>query len=1053
MIAAVIRWSARNVFLVLLGTLAVIAAGVLAVEKIPLDALPDLSDVQVILMTDYPGQAPQVVEDQVTYPLTTAMLSVPRSKLVRGFSFFGTSFVYIIFEDGTDIYWARSRVLEYLSFAARRLPAGVTPALGPDATGVGWVYQYAVLAKDRTLAELRTLQDWFLRYQLAKAGGVAEVAGVGGFVQQYQVVVDPQKLQAYSLSLDKVTGAIRNSNLDVGGRVIEMAETEYVVRGRGYLRGIDDLEKIVLKVERGAPVLLRDVARIEMGPDERRGLTELNGEGEVVSGIVLQRFGQSALEVIRNVKARIADLASSLPSGVEIRSVYDRSDLILRAVQTLRHTLIEESVIVALVCIVFLMHVRSALVAILMLPVGLLIAVIVMEQLGLTSNIMSLGGIAIAMGAMVDAAIVMIENAHKRLERAPPGVPRGEVLIAAACEVGPSLFFGLLIITGSFLPVFTLEAQEGRLFKPLALTNTLAMAGAAFLSVTLVPVLMQIFVRGRIMPEARNPLNRLLIWLYRPVIRLVLRWKTLTILLALAALAASVWPMRQLGSEFMPTLNEGTLLYMPTTLPGLSITKAGELLQTQDKIIKSFPEVDSVFGKAGRAGTATDPAPTEMFETVINLKPEELWPAGMTIDTLIAGMDEALQMPGVSNAWTMPLRARIDMLSTGIRTPIGIKVFGTSLDDMDRVAREIETVVKSVPGTTSAYAERIVGGYYLNIDPDRDQLARYGLTIGDLQEVILTALGGETVTTTVEGRERFGVNVRSPRELRSDPDAIAREVLVHTADGTAVPLGQLARVSLSQGPATIRTENALLSDYIYVDIRDRDLGGYVAEAQKAVREQVKLPPGYFIQWSGQFEYMERAKEKLKIVVPVTLLIIFLLLYLNFKRITETLIVMLSVPFATIGGIWLLWWYHFNISVAVAVGFIALAGVAAETGVVMLIYLDNALREHRARRLEADEPFRVSDLYEAVMEGAVDRVRPKMMTVCAIMAGLLPILWSTGTGSEVMQRIALPMIGGMISSTILTLIVIPAIYTLIKEIGLRREMRRSPSKTPRREVPA
>jgi len=1053
MIAAVIRWSARNVFLVLLGTLAVIAAGVLAVEKIPLDALPDLSDVQVILMTDYPGQAPQVVEDQVTYPLTTAMLSVPRSKLVRGFSFFGTSFVYIIFEDGTDIYWARSRVLEYLSFAARRLPAGVTPALGPDATGVGWVYQYAVLAKDRTLAELRTLQDWFLRYQLAKAGGVAEVAGVGGFVQQYQVVVDPQKLQAYSLSLDKVTGAIRNSNLDVGGRVIEMAETEYVVRGRGYLRGIDDLEKIVLKVERGAPVLLRDVARIEMGPDERRGLTELNGEGEVVSGIVLQRFGQSALEVIRNVKARIADLASSLPSGVEIRSVYDRSDLILRAVQTLRHTLIEESVIVALVCIVFLMHVRSALVAILMLPVGLLIAVIVMEQLGLTSNIMSLGGIAIAMGAMVDAAIVMIENAHKRLERAPPGVPRGEVLIAAACEVGPSLFFGLLIITGSFLPVFTLEAQEGRLFKPLALTNTLAMAGAAFLSVTLVPVLMQIFVRGRIMPEARNPLNRLLIWLYRPVIRLVLRWKTLTILLALAALAASVWPMRQLGSEFMPTLNEGTLLYMPTTLPGLSITKAGELLQTQDKIIKSFPEVDSVFGKAGRAGTATDPAPTEMFETVINLKPEELWPAGMTIDTLIAGMDEALQMPGVSNAWTMPLRARIDMLSTGIRTPIGIKVFGTSLDDMDRVAREIETVVKSVPGTTSAYAERIVGGYYLNIDPDRDQLARYGLTIGDLQEVILTALGGETVTTTVEGRERFGVNVRYPRELRSDPDAIAREVLVHTADGTAVPLGQLARVSLSQGPETIRTENALLSDYIYVDIRDRDLGGYVAEAQKAVREQVKLPPGYFIQWSGQFEYMERAKEKLKIVVPVTLLIIFLLLYLNFKRITETLIVMLSVPFATIGGIWLLWWYHFNISVAVAVGFIALAGVAAETGVVMLIYLDNALREHRARRLEADEPFRVSDLYEAVMEGAVDRVRPKMMTVCAIMAGLLPILWSTGTGSEVMQRIALPMIGGMISSTILTLIVIPAIYTLIKEIGLRREMRRSPSKTPRREVPA
>ena len=1034
MIAAVIRWSARNVFLILLGTAAIVGAGVLAVERIPLDALPDLSDVQVILYTDYPGQAPQVVEDQVTYPLTTAMLSVPRSKLVRGFLFFGASFVYVIFEDGTDIYWARSRVLEYLSFAAKRLPAGVTPTLGPDATGVGWVYQYVVLAKDRTLAELRTLQDWLLRYQLAKAGGVAEVAGVGGFVQQYQVVVDPQKLQAHILSLDKVSAAIRNSNLDVGGRVVEMSETEYVVRGRGYLRGIADLEQVVLRVERGSPVLLRDVARVELGPDERRGLAELNGEGEVVSGIVLQRFGQNALEVIRNVKAKIAELTPGLPSGVEIRAVYDRSDLILRAVETLKHTLLEESGIVAIVCIVFLMHVRSALVAILMLPVGVLIAIIVMEALGMTSNIMSLGGIAIAVGTMVDAAIVMIENAHKHLERKPPDRPRHQALIDAAIEVGPSLFFGLLIITVAFLPVFTLEDQEGRLFKPLAFTKTFAMAGAAMLSVTLVPVLMGLFVRGKIMPEHKNPLNRLMIWLYRPIIAWVLRHKIATIVLAILAFAGSAWPALHLGSEFMPTLNEGTLLYMPTTLPGLSITKAGELLQTQDKIIKGFPEVESVFGKAGRAATATDPAPIEMFETVINLKPESEWRPGMTTDKLIADMDQALQMPGVSNAWTMPLRARIDMLSTGIRTPIGIKVFGTSLDQMDKVARDIEQVVKQVPGTTSAYAERTLGGYYLNIDPDRDQLARYGLTVGALQEVILSALGGETVTTTVEGRERFGVNVRYPRGLRSDPDAIARQVLAHNADGTAVPLGQLAQVSLSQGPATIRTENALLSVYIFVDIRDRDIGGYVADAQKAVRDQVKLPQGYFIQWSGQFEYMERAKEKLKVVIPVTLTIIVLLLYLNFRRVTEALIVMLSVPFALIGGIWLLWWYHFNLSVAVAVGFIALAGVAAETGVVMLIYLDNALKERLANR----ERIAIADLYEAVMEGAVDRVRPKMMTVCAIMAGLLPILWTTGTGSEVMRRIALPMIGGMVSSTILTLIVIPAIYTLIKEVGLRRQ---------------
>ena len=1037
MIAGLIRWSAKNVFLVLLATVFVIGAGVLSVKRLPLDALPDLSDVQVILYTEYPGQAPQVVEDQVTYPLTTAMLSVPQSKLVRGFSFFGVRFVYIIFEDGTDIYWARSRVLEYLNFAAKRLPPGVTPSLGPDATGVGWVYQYVVQAKDRTLAELRTIQDWYLRYQLAKAEGVAEVASMGGFVQQYQVVVDPQRLQAYNIPLAKVTEAIRKSNIDVGGRVVEMAETEFVVRGRGYLKGVPDIEQIVLKVQAGTPVLLRDVARVELGPDERRGLGELNGEGEAVSGIVVQRFGQNALAVIESVKDKIAEVSSGLPEGVSIEAVYDRSDLILRAVETLKYTLIEESIIVAVVCVVFLLHVRSALVAIIMLPVGVLIAVIVMDWMGMTSNIMSLGGIAIAVGAMVDAAIVMIENAHKHLERMKPGDSRAQALIDAAIEVGPSLFFGLLIITVSFLPVFTLEAQEGRLFKPLAFTKTFAMAGAAFLSVTLVPVLMMLFIRGKILPERKNPINRFLIWIYRPAISGVLKAKILTIVVALVALVASVWPLTKIGSEFMPSLNEGTILYMPTTLPGLSITKAAELLQVQDRIIKSFPEVQSVFGKAGRASTATDPAPTEMFETIINLKPESEWRPGMTTEKLIAEMDKALQMPGVSNAWTMPLRARIDMLSTGIRTPIGIKVFGKDLDEMEKLARQIEAVVKAVPGTTSAYAERIGGGYYLDIQPDRAQLARYGLTIDDLNEVILTALGGESVTTTVEGRERFSVNVRYPREFRSDPQAIATRVLVNTMDGTSIPLGQLAKVRLTKGPAGIRTENALLSAYIYVDIRDRDIGGYVAEARKAVQDNVAMPPGYFVTWSGQFEYMERAIEKLKIVVPLTILIIFLLLYLNFKRVTETLIVMLSLPFALVGGLWLQWYLGFNMSVAVAVGYIALAGVAAETGVVMLIYLDHALKDLKAKREAEGKEFTRADLYEAIMEGAVERVRPKMMTVVAIMAGLLPIMWSTGTGSEVMRRIAMPMVGGMVSSTILTLIVIPAIYALIKQVGLPR----------------
>ncbi|MBL8538898.1 MAG: efflux RND transporter permease subunit [Betaproteobacteria bacterium] len=1035
MLVRLIAWSARNVVLVLLATALTVAAGIYALAKTPLDALPDLSDVQVIVYTPFPGQAPQVVEDQVTYPLTTALLSVPRSRVVRGFSFFGASFVYVIFEDGTDIYWARSRVLEYLNVAAARLPGGVTPTLGPDATGVGWVYQYAVLGANRTLAELRTLQDWFVRYQLAKVHGVAEVASVGGFVQQYQVIVDPRKLQAYGIPLERVAAVIRDSNRDVGGRVVELAETEYMVRGMGYLRGADDIAELVLRADDGRPVRIREVARVELGPDERRGVTELDGEGEVVSGIAMARYGENALDVIEGLKQRIAEIGNGLPEGVTIETVYDRSDLIHRAIGTLTRTLLEESLIVALVCIVFLFHVRSALVAIVMLPVGVLIAFIAMRVLGVTSNIMSLGGIAIAIGAMVDAAIVMIENAHKHIER-DPEAPRARLIVEACREVGPALFFSLLVITVSFLPVFALEAQEGRLFKPLAYTKTFAMAGAALLSVTLVPALMLLFVRGRIVAEARNPLNRFLIWCYRPIIAGVLRAKVMTVLVAGVVLAVSWIPASRIGTEFMPTLNEGTLFYMPTTLPGLSVTKAAELLQVQNRIIRSFPEVASVYGKAGRADTATDPAPLEMFETVINLKPESEWRPGMTVDALIAEMDAALQFPGIANSWTMPIKARIDMLSTGIRTPVGIKVFGGDLAQLERLAREIEAVVKRVPGTTSAYAERITGGAYLNIEPERAALARYGLTVGALQDVIATALGGETVTTTVEGRSRFGVIVRYPRDLRSDPQAIAREVLVPTDDGAMIPLGQVARVSLDRGPPAIRTENALLSAYIFVDIRGRDIGSYVAEARRAVRAEVKFPPGYYASWSGQFEYLERARERMRIVVPLTLAVIFLLLYVNFGRLTEALIVMLSLPFALIGGLWFMYLLGYNASVAVAIGFIALAGVAAETGVVMILYLDHALARVRAQCAARGQPLTAQDIRAAVMEGAVERVRPKMMTVVAIMAGLLPIMWSTGAGSEVMRRIAAPMIGGMVSSTVLTLVVIPAIYALVKGTGLR-----------------
>ncbi|MCG3169854.1 MAG: Cation efflux system protein CusA [Pseudomonadales bacterium] len=1037
MLQALIAWSLRNMVLVLVLAAGITAAGGYALLHTPVDALPDLSDVQVIVYTEYGGQAPQVVEDQLTFPLSSALLAVPRARVVRGFSFFGASFVYVIFEEGTDVYWARSRVLEYLDTARGRLPEGVTPTLGPDATGVGWVYQYALSSRAHDLGELRTLQDWYLRYQLTQTPGIAEVAGIGGFVKQYQVSIDPHRMHAFGIDAGTIRSAIRAGNRDVGGRVIEMAEREYMIRGKGYLRGRRDLEDIVLRSAGGVAVRLGDVARVELVPEERRGIAELDGEGETVGGIAVARHGGDALAVIDALKQRIAEITPGLPDGVDIRTVYDRSQLIREAIATLRTTLLEESVIVALVCALFLLHLPSALVAILMLPVAVLMAFLAMRLAGVGSNIMSLGGIAIAIGAMVDAAIVMIENAHRHIERDAGQRPRAQLILAACRETGPALFFSLLIVTVSFLPVFALEAQEGRLFHPLAFTKTFAMAAAALLSVTLVPVLMLLFVRGRILPEQRNPVNRALVAAYRPLIAAVLRHRWATLGCALAVLVATALPASRIGSEFMPTLNEGTLLYMPTTPPGLGVTAAAELLQRQDAIIRSFPEVATVFGKAGRAATATDPAPLEMFETIITLKPPAEWRAGLTMDRLIDELDAALRFPGVANAWTMPIKGRIDMLSTGIRTPVGIKVFGSELAELERVAREIEAVVRELPGTGSVYAERLTGGHYLNIEPDRERLGRYGLSIDDVQQTIASALGGETVTTTVEGRERYAVGVRYPRELRADPDAIARHVLVPAPDGAMIPLGQLATLRIEPGPPAIRTENALLSAYVFVDVRERDLGGYVERAQRAVADRVNFPPGYYATWSGQFEYMQRAAAKLRVVVPVTLALIFLLLYLNFRRAGEALIVMLSVPFALVGGVWLVWALDYQLSVAVAIGFIALAGVAAETGVVMLFYLDQAWEAACARSAQAARRPALADLYEAIMEGAAGRVRPKIMTVVAITAGLLPIMWSSGTGSEVMRRIAAPMVGGMLSSTLLTLAVIPAVYAIVHGRGLRR----------------
>jgi Cu(I)/Ag(I) efflux system membrane protein CusA/SilA len=1058
-------------------TAAAILGGILALRSTPLEALPDLSDVQVIVQAEFNEQAPRIVEDQVTYPIAAEMLKVPGARVVRGYSFFGVSFVYVIFEDGTDLYWARSRVLEYLNGLQGKLPANVTPILGPDATGLGWIFQYSIedTTGRKTLAELRSLQDWQLRYALTAVPGVSEVASIGGFEKQYQVDLDPARLLAYRVPITAVMSAIQNANSDVGAMVVELTEREYMVRGLGYLKSLSDIENVVVGATRsGTPIRVAELGRVSVGPAVRRGIAELDGRGDAVGGIVIMRSGQNALTTIERVKAKLAEVQPGLPPGVLVRPVYDRSELIERAIATLREKLLEESVIVALVCVLFLLHARSALVAILTLPVGILMAFIAMRWVGVGADIMSLGGIAIAIGAMIDAAIVMIENMHKHLEHAvdiklrEAGQPvtetsyhtsllssaeRWRIVGESAREVGPALFFSLLIITVSFIPVFSLAGQEGRLFHPLAFTKTFSMAAASLLAVSLVPVTMGLFIRGRLYRERANPINRTLIRWYRPMIAFVLRHRWGVVTVAVMAVMLSWIPYQRLGSEFMPPLHEGTILYMPTTLPGISVARARELLRIQDQILMGFPEVEHVWGKAGRANTATDPAGLDMFETTITLKPESAWRPGMTSDKLVAEMDSALRLPGTTNAWTMPIRGRIDMLATGIRTPVGVKIFGPDLGELERLGREVEDAVRMVPGTRSAFAERAVSGYYLDIDIDRAEAARHGLNVGDVQTVIATAVGGMTVTQTVEGRERYGVRIRYPHELRDSPERLA-SVLIPVSHGiggtsagnmaggmpggaggggaaggeTFVPLGQIATIRQEAGPMVVRTEGAQPTAWVYIDVGDRDIGSYVAEARATVERTVVLPTGYTMVWSGQYEYMQRAAAKLKVVVPATLAIIFLLLYLNFGRLGETAIVMLSLPFSLVGGLWFIWLLGYNWSVAVAIGFVALAGVAAETGVIMLIYLDHAWQ---AKRSEGHAPS-LQELYDAVMEGAVERVRPKLMTVTAIMAGLLPILWGTGAGASVMKRIAAPMVGGMVSSTLLTLLVIPAIYSLWKE---------------------
>ncbi len=1033
MIGKLIQWSLGNRFLVVILTLLLGAWGLYSLKSTPLDAIPDLSDVQVIIKTSYPGQAPRVVEDQVTYPLTTAMLAVPGAVTVRGYSYFNDSYVYVIFKDGTDLYWARSRVLEYLSQVAPRLPPSAHPALGPDATGVGWVYEYALVDRSgrHDISQLRSIQDWFLKYELQTVPGVSEVATVGGMVKQYQVVVDPDRLRAYGLPLEKVRSAIERANQEVGGSVIELAEAEYMVRATGYIQKLDDLRNIPLTVnQQGTPVLLKDVAEVRLGPEMRRGIAELDGEGEVVGGIVVMRYGENALSTIAGVKKRLEELKKGLPKGVEIVPTYDRSGLIERAVDTLGHKLVEEFLVVALVCLVFLFHLRSALVAIVSLPIGILAAFVIMHEQGINANIMSLGGIAIAIGAMVDAAIVMIENLHKHIEReALTAENRWRIVREATLEVGPPLFFSLLIITLSFLPVFTLEAQEGRLFAPLAFTKTYAMAAAAGLSVTLVPVLMGFFIRGHITPEHKNPVNRVLIALYKPLIGLVLRAPKTVLAVCLVLMVVGLWPVTQLGSEFMPSLDEGDLMYMPTTFPGISIGKAEQLLQQTDKLIRTVPEVERVFGKVGRADTATDPAPLTMIETTIKLKPRDQWRPGMTTERLIQELDQRVHFPGLTNAWVMPIKTRIDMLATGIKTPVGVKVAGPDLKVIQKIGTRIEQVVQEVPGTASAYSERVAGGRYVVMDIDRLAAARYGLNISDVQDVIRTAVGGMNVGTSVEGLERYPINMRYPRDLRNSVERL-RNLPIVTPRGARIPLGEVANVRVEDGPAMIKSENARPNGWTFIDIKGRDVGSYVQEARQRVAKEVQLPAGYSIEWSGQYEYMVRAKKRLILVLPITLAIIMLLLYLSFRRLSEVLIIMGTLPMALVGGLWLLYLLHYNLSVAVGVGFIALAGVAVEIGVVMLVYLNQALERHTHAGGRMHHPGR-AEIREAVVEGALLRVRPIMMTVAAIIAGLLPIMLGGGTGSEVMRRIAAPMVGGMLSATVLTLIVIPAVFLVWK----------------------
>ncbi|OGC90440.1 MAG: cation transporter [candidate division Zixibacteria bacterium RBG_16_53_22] len=1033
MLEKIIDGSIRNKFLVILAVLFLIGWGIYSMLGTPVDAIPDLSDVQVIIYTEYPGQSPRIVEDQVTYPLTTAMVSVPGSEVVRGYSFFGYSLVYVIFSDGTDLYWARSRVLEYLNYAQKRLPAQVVPTLGPDATGVGWVYMYTLKSTRHSLQELRSYQDWYLKYELTAVGGVAEVASIGGFVKQYQVTVDPAKLLAYKVPLSMIEMAIKKSNNDVGGEVIEMSETEFMIRGLGYIKTVDDIENIPVMVNQmtGTPVYVKDVADVTIGPLMRRGLAESDGEGEVVGGIIVMRFGENALQVIENVKKKLESLKQGLPEGIRIEPAYDRSGLIERAIDTLKEKLIEEIIIVAIVCMLFLLHARSALVAIFTLPTSILIAFIIMKAQGINANIMSLSGIAIAIGAMVDAAVIMIENAHKHIEHEntkPPGERRlhWQVIADASKEVGPALFYSLLVITVSFIPVFTLEAQEGRLFKPLAFTKTYSMAAAAILSITIVPILMGYWIRGKIRPEERNPINRALIKVYTPLVDFVLKYNKWVLVAAIVLLIVTFFPYSKLGSEFMPPMYEGDLLYMPTLMPGISIAKAREILQQTDKIIMQFPEVHHVFGKIGRAESATDPAGLDMVETVIMLKPESQWRPGMTWRKLIDEMDQAIHFPGVTNAWTMPIKTRTDMLSTGIKTPVGIKIAGPDLEELQSIGKEVESVVRTVPGTASAFAERTVGGNYLDFEINRREAARYGLTVGDVEEVIQTAIGGMSVTNTVEGLERYTVNLRYSRELRDNIEELKR-VLVAAPTGEQIPMAQLANIVPRKGPMVVRSEDTRPNAWVYVDIKDVDVGTYVKNAQRVVAQKIKLPPGYNMIWSGQYEYMQRAASRLMIVIPMTLFIIFLIIYLNTRSVIKVAIIFLAVPFSLVGTFWLLYILGYNLSIAVWVGIIALAGISAETGVVMLLYLDHAFDDWKGKGRMRN----LSDLREAIHYGAVKRVRPKIMTASVIIAGLIPIMWSQGTGADVMKRIAAPMIGGVVTSVLMELALFPVIYYLWK----------------------